>query len=142
MDEAHEDANIIFGSVIDSNIVDEVRITVIATGFDNYKEADAEPPMYVERKTTSQHQVPIQFVQQAQPAAPPPPPPSLREATPTAATPSSGARRERTVAPPRIEVPPATRAARVLGTRLSFEDEDFDTPTYQRRSQQHATSRE
>ncbi|HRI55034.1 MAG TPA: hypothetical protein PLW65_33080, partial [Pseudomonadota bacterium] len=48
----------------------------------------------------------------------------------------------RTVAPPRIEVPPATRAARVLGTRLSFEDEDFDTPTYQRRSQQHATSRE
>jgi len=31
---AHEDANIIFGSVIDSNIGDEVRITVIATGFD------------------------------------------------------------------------------------------------------------
>ncbi len=141
---AHEDANIIFGSVIDSNIVDEVRITVIATGFDNYKEVDAEPPLYVERKTTSQHQVPIQFVQQ-QPAVappPPPPPPSLREATPTAAAPSSGARRERTVAPPRIEVPPATRAARVLGTRLSFEDEDLDTPTYQRRSQQHATSRE
>ncbi len=31
---AHEDANIIFGSVIDANIGDEVRITVIATGFD------------------------------------------------------------------------------------------------------------
>src|SRR5688572_993609 len=31
---AHEDANIIFGSVIDANIKDEVRITVIATGFD------------------------------------------------------------------------------------------------------------
>ncbi len=31
---AHEEANIIFGSVIDSNIKDEVRITVIATGFD------------------------------------------------------------------------------------------------------------
>ncbi len=31
---AHEDANIIFGSVIDPNIGDEVRITVIATGFD------------------------------------------------------------------------------------------------------------
>jgi cell division protein FtsZ len=30
---AHEDANIIFGSVIDPNITDEVRITVIATGF-------------------------------------------------------------------------------------------------------------
>jgi cell division protein FtsZ len=31
---AHEDANIIFGSVVDPNIGDDVRITVIATGFD------------------------------------------------------------------------------------------------------------
>lgn len=31
---AHEDANIIFGSVVDENIGDEVRITVIATGFE------------------------------------------------------------------------------------------------------------
>ncbi|MEM1022353.1 MAG: cell division protein FtsZ [Myxococcota bacterium] len=33
-DEAHEDANIIFGSVVDDGAGDEVRITVIATGFD------------------------------------------------------------------------------------------------------------
>lgn len=33
-DEAHEDANIIFGSVVDDSAGDEVRITVIATGFD------------------------------------------------------------------------------------------------------------
>ncbi|MBI2373554.1 MAG: cell division protein FtsZ [Deltaproteobacteria bacterium] len=32
-DAAHEDANIIFGSVIDENFTDEVKITVIATGF-------------------------------------------------------------------------------------------------------------
>jgi cell division protein FtsZ len=32
--EAHEDANIIFGTVIDENMADEIRITVIATGFD------------------------------------------------------------------------------------------------------------
>ncbi|MCB9557870.1 MAG: cell division protein FtsZ [Deltaproteobacteria bacterium] len=31
---AHEDANIIFGSVIDAAMEDQVRITVIATGFD------------------------------------------------------------------------------------------------------------
>jgi len=31
---AHEDANIIFGSVIDPNLSEEIRITVIATGFD------------------------------------------------------------------------------------------------------------
>jgi cell division protein FtsZ len=31
--QAHEDANIIFGAVIDENMGDEIRITVIATGF-------------------------------------------------------------------------------------------------------------
>jgi len=32
--EVHEDANIIFGTVIDENMGDEIRITVIATGFE------------------------------------------------------------------------------------------------------------
>ncbi len=32
-EEAHEDANIIFGAVIDDNMGDDLRITVIATGF-------------------------------------------------------------------------------------------------------------
>lgn len=39
---AHEDANIIFGSVVDPNIGDDVRITVIATGFDQ-AEKDVAP---------------------------------------------------------------------------------------------------
>jgi cell division protein FtsZ len=40
---AHEDANIIFGSVIDPNLTDEVRITVIATGFDHASKQLVEP---------------------------------------------------------------------------------------------------
>ena len=40
---AHEDANIIFGSVIDASFVDEVRITVIATGFDRAAMVIDEP---------------------------------------------------------------------------------------------------
>ena len=36
---AHDEANIIFGAVIDPNLTDEVRITVIATGFTEKKEA-------------------------------------------------------------------------------------------------------
>ena len=32
-DAAHEDANIIFGAVLDENMADDVKITVIATGF-------------------------------------------------------------------------------------------------------------
>jgi cell division protein FtsZ len=33
-DAAHQDANIIFGTVIDDSLGDEVRVTVIAAGFD------------------------------------------------------------------------------------------------------------
>jgi cell division protein FtsZ len=44
-DAAHPDANIIFGAVIDDALGDEVRVTVIAAGFDGgmpaYKAADA-----------------------------------------------------------------------------------------------------
>src|SRR5206468_3260976 len=34
---AHPDANIIFGAVLDDRLTDEVRITVIAAGFDRYE---------------------------------------------------------------------------------------------------------
>jgi cell division protein FtsZ len=37
-DSAHEDVNVIFGAVIDPDIKDEVRVTVIATGFEERKE--------------------------------------------------------------------------------------------------------
>jgi len=40
---AHEEAHIIFGSVIDPNIGEEVRVTVIATGFGEGKRAVEEP---------------------------------------------------------------------------------------------------
>ena len=37
MQAAHPDANIIFGAVIDDALGDEVRITVIAAGFDRFE---------------------------------------------------------------------------------------------------------
>ncbi len=40
---AHEDANIIFGAVMDPNMQDQVRMTVIATGFPEKKDT-ATPP--------------------------------------------------------------------------------------------------
>lgn len=45
---AHEDATVIFGSVIDPNMTDEIRITVIATGFaqeDQKRAADLRPDL-------------------------------------------------------------------------------------------------
>jgi len=40
---AHPDANIIFGQVIDDAMGDEVRVTVIAAGFDRWDEAKTRP---------------------------------------------------------------------------------------------------
>jgi cell division protein FtsZ len=51
---ADDDANIIFGNVIDENMRDEIVITVIATGFDTVRSA----PQQVQRRTgrRTQHQ--------------------------------------------------------------------------------------
>lgn len=54
---AHEDAEIIFGSVIDPNMTDEVRVTVIATGFANEEKRTAADQMaamqsYIHQTTT------------------------------------------------------------------------------------------
>jgi cell division protein FtsZ len=40
---AHEDANIIFGAVLDPTLQDEIRITVIATGFTEKKDVPVMP---------------------------------------------------------------------------------------------------
>jgi cell division protein FtsZ len=56
---AHEEANIIFGSVIDANLIDEVRITVIATGFDQLPLHMADPIVpQAERKRATQIAMP------------------------------------------------------------------------------------
>ncbi len=44
---AHEEANIIFGAVLDESLADEVRITVIATGFTERKETSLPGPKVV-----------------------------------------------------------------------------------------------
>ncbi len=61
---AHEDANIIFGSVIDPNIVDEVRITVIATGVDQSREARVPPEAprsQASSRSSGSHQVTLPY---------------------------------------------------------------------------------
>src|SRR5262250_815261 len=50
---AHEEANIIFGAVIDPTLGDEVRITVIATGFSDRKEAASAASKVVEMPKVS-----------------------------------------------------------------------------------------
>jgi cell division protein FtsZ len=63
---AHEDANIIFGAVLDEKMKDEVKITVIATGF-------RSEPRQTMRDTKSATATAIQQARQAQWATPPEP---------------------------------------------------------------------
>jgi cell division protein FtsZ len=46
-EEAHDEANIIFGAVIDEKIEDEIRITVIATGFGEKVKEERKPSAVV-----------------------------------------------------------------------------------------------
>ena len=62
---AHPEANIIFGSIFDENMEDEMRVTVIATGFDD---ADEEP------EVPSFSQISSQVTQQEPAPAPVPEP--------------------------------------------------------------------
>lgn len=50
---ADPDANIIFGAVVDENLEDEVRVTVIATGFDSVSKAEKENTVVDLRSFTS-----------------------------------------------------------------------------------------
>ena len=43
-DVAHPDANIIFGAVIDETLGEEIRVTVIAAGFDRWEEGSGNAP--------------------------------------------------------------------------------------------------
>jgi cell division protein FtsZ len=79
-DAAHPDANIIFGAVIDDALGDEVRVTVIAAGFDggtpSYK--PAEPARKVVHQATPGNSVapsspvPLPVASSTQATTPPP----------------------------------------------------------------------
>jgi cell division protein FtsZ len=88
---AHPEANIIFGTIIDDSLGDEVRVTVIAAGFDagapTHKKL--EPPTVGSRSTT----VSVEAGQVRTPPTPSAPPPPASSAFPPATpprTPSTG----------------------------------------------------
>ncbi|HEY8376290.1 MAG TPA: cell division protein FtsZ [Nannocystis sp.] len=67
---AHEDCNIIFGAVIDPNMGDALRITVIATGFDRHAPAEEELEQVIRSTMQNAHarrrsQVPLGVPSQA-----------------------------------------------------------------------------
>ncbi|MEZ5213079.1 cell division protein FtsZ [Gordonia sp. PP30] len=103
---AHEDANIIFGTVIDDNLGDEVRVTVIAAGFDG-----GTPRKRVENPAATRA---AGTVEQAQ---------AGRTATPPADDPLFGSRSSRQ-ADPFADAPAPRR------NTVRLDDDEVDVPDF------------
>lgn len=101
---AHPDVNLIFGAVIDENMGDEVRITVIATGFDHQMPVRQMQPSYERMMPAGQ-------------------PVRERERVPAMATTSADPRRTASPAPAEPRRP----------TSSAFRPDDLEIPTFLRR---------
>jgi len=118
---AHEDANIIFGAVLDENMGEEVKITVIATGFRDQLPDRRERMLADATLLTSRHEAPQRY------DAPPP----RIEQRPVAApfisetqVPSQAYSSVRQVIPPVI-APMATESLEVVGE--AAEDVEYNS---------------
>ncbi len=136
---AHEDANIIFGAVKNEQMGDEVKITVIATGFRSEtfgaRRASAQAGAQAQKAAETAAPSPPPVVRVAAHSSPPAP---ARVATPPA-SPPSGVRAATPAAPP----PPPKRedahleeVAHAPGS--DFADDDLDVPAYLRRRKETA----
>jgi cell division protein FtsZ len=116
---AHEDANIIFGAVQDESMGDEVKITVIATGFKQQEMPQRRERMLSEAALpTVRVDVPVQpRVQSTRVASPQPEFLEVPEITPTASEPVIEARKS-PVVDPRVE-------AELVPVPASVFDDDF-----------------
>jgi cell division protein FtsZ len=113
---AHAEVNLIFGAQIDENMGDELRITVIATGFEQSRAARKMEAQLGARPTVSVSR-PAPQPQQTMPRPVPQQPPSPQE--------------QQSFMPPapqqRPAQPPETPPARV------YEEDDIDIPTFLRK---------
>ena len=117
---ADVEANIIFGSVVDERMADEVKITVIATGF-AAKEVTVRPVQ------PRQVALPVAV---ARPAAPPPPRPAE---APAAAAPAPAAARPAVAPRPAAPRPPRVRDPKGY---QPLADDQYDIPAFLRRGSQ------
>ncbi len=119
---AHEDANIIFGAVQDEKMKDEVKITVIATGFKadqpqrRERAVSAAAAAISQARTASAYVAPHPEPKAEQPEPPPPTPPAPP------------------VAPRPAPVRETTSLADVKSTvKTNYEEDDLDVPAFIRK---------
>jgi cell division protein FtsZ len=129
-EQAHEDANIIFGASIDENMADTLKVTVIATGFQH---ASEEMPVEVARRATvvrpeTRESVAPSVARSQVPArieAPVPAYSTRRPQAPSIATTAGGAREAQMSLPVR---------ERITFPSSSNMESDWDVPAFQRRA--------
>jgi cell division protein FtsZ len=134
-EQAHEDANIIFGASIDESMTEAIKVTVIATGFE---EAGEEIPVEISHATRrSPDRVAPEVVHETVAAAPAPAPRTSRPAPPSSREVPAYSHRKaaiRSAASLQASAEPEVRS------RITFpsnpDTDDWDTPAYQRRQNQ------
>ncbi len=118
---SHEDANIIFGAVQDEKMKDEVKITVIATGFKNDQPQRKERAVSAAQTAISSSRTASAYQMQQ-------PTPTATRANGAAAAYASGP--TRVVAPTRENPSLATMTQAIKG---SVEQDDLDVPAFIRK---------
>jgi cell division protein FtsZ len=120
---AHEEANIIFGTVVDPNLTDEVRVTVVATGFEQTQAPVVHaPPQRSSMRAPQALEArrPVAAEIRRAPSARTEPPELPEAQLVETVAPSGGDRRA---------------AAQVSEPRISQPADDWDRPAYQRQAE-------
>jgi cell division protein FtsZ len=130
---AHEDANIIFGAVVDPVLTGRVKITVIATGFEHARAAAAPPsashPTPIDLQTYTAH-----LTASRMPAAPPPAAEAMQPRLTIARRPAL--EMPFTARPAVAVAGTAARPAEARDTASEFElNLDLDVPAFLRRNE-------
>jgi len=132
---SHADVNLIFGAVIDENMRDQIRITVIATGFERQSGVNPrmlQKPAMAERRNPTSTSAPLrQSVPQPMPQQQPSTP--LRQpVTPPPAAPVEP-RQQQTPPPPPASTPAPRSDSQNFNTGNAYSSDDLDIPTFLRK---------
>lgn len=154
---ADDDAEIIFGSVIDENMEDEIKVTVIATGLGGLERVMTKPSQTLVREAAPVVQEPIREPVREMPREVPAMEMTSERETPVATTEeaprstladtirSAASRYEMNKQTTETQTPAPTRERTETSNRtrsiaeklgfINFEEDEFDTPSYLRREE-------
>ncbi len=124
---AHPDVNLIFGAVIDENMGDEIRITVIATGFEQSRVQTRRPVVSARERVSGTNAAPAPVQRPIQRQVPQQPAQSLPDVEDTDLPLAS----QQPAQQPQQQ--PAPRKAEEEFTSRVYDTDDLDIPAFLRR---------